>query len=97
MTLWDIHWLKELDDEGFIDDSRSPNPIGASCNTFREVHRGELAAGFRSVQPTNEPELFLLSDSVIKVLISMKKILIVFHSKTGGTYQMAQAAASGAA
>jgi multimeric flavodoxin WrbA len=27
----------------------------------------------------------------------MKKLLIVFHSKTGGTYQMAQAAASGAA
>src|ERR1044071_4342000 len=27
----------------------------------------------------------------------MKKILIVFHSKTGGTYQMAQAAARGAA
>ena len=27
----------------------------------------------------------------------MKQILIVFHSKTGGTYQMAQAAASGAA
>lgn len=27
----------------------------------------------------------------------MKKILIVFHSKTGGTYQMAQAAAKGAA
>ena len=26
----------------------------------------------------------------------MKKLLIVFHSKTGGTYQMAQAAASGA-
>jgi|SRR5262245_13848852 len=26
----------------------------------------------------------------------MKKILIVFHSKTGGTYQMAQAAAKGA-
>ena len=20
LTLWDIHWLKELDDEGFIDD-----------------------------------------------------------------------------
>jgi multimeric flavodoxin WrbA len=27
----------------------------------------------------------------------MKKLLIVFHSKTGGTYQMAQAAAKGAA
>ena len=27
----------------------------------------------------------------------MKKLLIVFHSKTGGTYQMAQAAANGAA
>jgi multimeric flavodoxin WrbA len=27
----------------------------------------------------------------------MKKLLIVFHSMTGGTYQMAQAAASGAA
>ena len=27
----------------------------------------------------------------------MHKLLIVFHSKTGGTYQMAQAAASGAA
>jgi len=27
----------------------------------------------------------------------MKKILIVFHSKTGGTYQMAEAAARGAA
>jgi multimeric flavodoxin WrbA len=27
----------------------------------------------------------------------MKKLLIVFHTKTGGTYQMAQAAASGAA
>jgi len=27
----------------------------------------------------------------------MKKVLIVFHSKTGGTYQMAQAAAKGAA
>ena len=27
----------------------------------------------------------------------MKKLLIVFHSKTGGTHQMAQAAASGAA
>src|SRR5512135_362692 len=26
----------------------------------------------------------------------MKKLLIVFHSKTGGTYQMAQAAAKGA-
>ena len=26
----------------------------------------------------------------------MKKLLIVFHSKTGGTYQMAQAAARGA-
>src|SRR5258705_10725455 len=26
----------------------------------------------------------------------MKRLLIVFHSKTGGTYQMAQAAASGA-
>ncbi len=26
----------------------------------------------------------------------MKKLLIVFHSKTGGTYQMAQAAAGGA-
>ena len=20
MTLWDLHWLKQLDDEGFIDD-----------------------------------------------------------------------------
>ena len=20
MTLWDLHWLKELDDEGFIDE-----------------------------------------------------------------------------
>jgi hypothetical protein len=20
LTLWDLHWLKELDDEGFIDD-----------------------------------------------------------------------------
>ena len=20
MTLWDLHWVKELDDEGFIDD-----------------------------------------------------------------------------
>src|ERR1041385_1253019 len=28
---------------------------------------------------------------------AMKKILIVFHSKTGGTYQMAEAAARGAA
>ena len=28
--------------------------------------------------------------------ILMKKLLIVFHSKTGGTYQMAQAAAKGA-
>lgn len=27
----------------------------------------------------------------------MKKLLIVFHSKTGGTYQMAEAAAKGAA
>jgi multimeric flavodoxin WrbA len=27
----------------------------------------------------------------------MKKLLIVFHSKTGGTYQMAQAASKGAA
>lgn len=27
----------------------------------------------------------------------MKKLLIVFHSKTGGTYQMAKAAANGAA
>ena len=27
----------------------------------------------------------------------MKKLLIVFHSMTGGTYQMAQAAANGAA
>ena len=27
----------------------------------------------------------------------MKKLLIVFHSKTGGTYQMAQAAANGVA
>lgn len=27
----------------------------------------------------------------------MKRLLIVFHSKTGGTYQMAQAAANGAA
>jgi multimeric flavodoxin WrbA len=27
----------------------------------------------------------------------MKRLLIVFHSKTGGTYQMAQAAAAGAA
>ena len=30
-------------------------------------------------------------------ILTMKKLLIVFHSKTGGTYQMAQAAASGAA
>jgi len=30
-------------------------------------------------------------------LIPMKKLLIVFHSKTGGAHQMAQAAANGAA
>ena len=30
-------------------------------------------------------------------ILTMHKLLIVFHSKTGGAYQMAQAAASGAA
>jgi hypothetical protein len=34
---------------------------------------------------------------VVKRILTMNKLLIVFHSKTGGTYQMAQAAASGAA